>query len=158
MKFFAVTLALLAGLASVCSAGVGEPAPGFIGRQPDGKLFRLSDNAGPKIINFFLDTCVPCIAELPELAAMEKKYPDVKFIAVHIEQKPESVIIEFLARLKGYPGKVVIGNSRIAEMYEVKSVPHTVAVDGSENIVLSLAGYTKANIAALEKWLAQNKR
>ncbi|MDH4182827.1 MAG: TlpA family protein disulfide reductase [Nitrospinota bacterium] len=130
-------------------------APNFIGRQTDGQLFRLKDISGPKVVNFFLDTCLPCIAELPELAALEDKYTNVRFIAVHIEQKPEKAIVDFLARLKAHPDRVVIGNERIAEMYGVKSIPHTVAMDGDNIIALSLAGYTKNNISALEKWLGQ---
>ena len=56
---------------------VGEAAPNIFGRTLDNNLFRLSDITNPVVVNFFWVECKPCVKEMPELAKLEKSYPNV---------------------------------------------------------------------------------
>src|SRR5579885_785309 len=69
-----------AGRASGASSGLGGPAPASSGAVAaakltlvDGSSRSFADLRGtPVVVNFFSSTCVPCVAEMPALEAVNQ--------------------------------------------------------------------------------------
>lgn len=133
----------------------GSAAPNIYGRKMDNSPFTLSSEAaGPKVISFFWVKCIPCKKELPEMAAMEKKYPNVKFIAVHADAGYAKELPAFLREIGAAPSTVVVADKAVAASYAFTAFPHTVVIDANNKVRLVLSGYDEANMARLEGFVA----
>ncbi len=131
---------------------VGTPAPSFMGRTMEDKVFILSkQEARPKVLNFFWVKCIPCKKELPEMARMEKEHPNVQFVAVHCDSNPRSEVVEFLAALPGHPATVVMAGRKLMELYNFTGYPHTVLMDSNNVITHVLSGFTEDNMTKVEQ-------
>lgn len=65
--------------------------PSFDLKTLDGKRLRNADLAGkPALVNFFFETCVPCIKEAPALEAFARKHPEFNYLAVTFESQVEA--------------------------------------------------------------------
>lgn len=150
--FLSMFLAVIfTGSALASGPAVGEPAPNIIGRNLDGKLYRLfSDEKKPKVINFFSVTCKPCKAEMPELAGLAKKYPGVKFISVNTDEISQEKVSEFVKSLSGAPSSIVLTGAQIKEVYLYTGLPHTVVMDSQNIVKLNISGYD-GNVKRLEE-------
>lgn len=70
-------------------ADVGDPVAGLMQLQmPDlnGATQSLSGWKGqPIVVNFWATWCAPCVREMPELDALQKKYPLVRFVGIGVD-------------------------------------------------------------------------
>lgn len=152
--FFMIVFLLMTQLSTAGGLDVGTEAPNIVGRTMDGKLYRLSkDKAVPKVVNFFWYLCAPCKEEMPELASLEKKYPNIKFLAVHTEDIKKERVVGFLKEVGRVPSNIVLSNKRVKKQFKYLGLPHTIVLDSNNRVKLTLSGYTKANMAKLEKML-----
>ncbi|MCX5636887.1 MAG: redoxin domain-containing protein, partial [Planctomycetota bacterium] len=63
---------------------IGNSAPAFTLDCADGSQVTLSELLGKKvIINFWHTNCNPCMAEMPLLEEMHKKYPEIAMLVIH---------------------------------------------------------------------------
>ena len=130
---------------------VGSKAPNIVGRTMVGKLYRLSkDVKKPKVINFFWVYCKPCKKEMPELAVLEKKYPNVKFISVHTEDMKKEKVEQFLKGLSGSPSHTILSNRSMKKQFKFMGLPHTVVLDADNTVRARISGYTEENMKKLE--------
>jgi thiol-disulfide isomerase/thioredoxin len=61
-------------LAPAQTAGVGAPAPDYLGEDRDGASVRVSERRGRiVVVNFWASWCAPCIEEMPLLEALQQK-------------------------------------------------------------------------------------
>ena len=52
----------------------------------DGKARSVADWRGkPMVVNFWATWCAPCVKEMPELNAMQQRYPHVQFLGIGID-------------------------------------------------------------------------
>jgi thiol-disulfide isomerase/thioredoxin len=135
---------------------IGAEAPKLIARSLDDKLYLLShDKERPKVMNFFWVQCVPCKAEMPELAKLETAYPKVEFISVHASSESAEEVAKFIQGLPGAPSRIVVTQSAARDAFNVKGLPHTIVMN-QKNIVLgNLVGYTPKNMTVLKKMLEE---
>jgi thiol-disulfide isomerase/thioredoxin len=90
VKHIRLILAAFLVLSAGCDRGshprqMGRVAPEFTVTDGNHSL-RLADYRGKVVIlNFWATWCIPCIAELPSLTAMQQKLPQVQVIAVSID-------------------------------------------------------------------------
>lgn len=133
---------------------VGSAAPNIFGRRTDEAPFNLhKEGAGPKVISFFWVKCIPCKKELPEMAAMENKYPKVKFIAVHADADSAKELPAFMEEIGKHPTTVVIADKNITARYAFSAFPHTVVIDANNKVLLVLNGYSEDNMTRLENFI-----
>jgi cytochrome c biogenesis protein CcmG/thiol:disulfide interchange protein DsbE len=91
---FILAVALLL-LSAGCDRGshprqMGRVAPDFT--VTDGsRSVHLADYRGKIVVlNFWATSCLPCIAELPSLTAMQQQLPQVQVLAVSVDEDQEA--------------------------------------------------------------------
>ena len=74
---------------AVTPAVAGDPIPALMQLQmPDlnGATHSLAGFKGqPMVVNFWATWCAPCVKEMPELDALQKKYPHVRFVGIGVD-------------------------------------------------------------------------
>lgn len=152
-----LAICLPAFAADVEGLAVGEKAPNIIGRDMDGKLFMLSKmEPGKKVVSFFWVNCLPCKKELPEMAAMAKKYAAVRFVAVHAADDRDNKLPGFLKEIGSHPAPV-IADASITERYKFKAFPHTVVLSEDNRALMVLSGFNEDNMKRLDAFLSALK-
>lgn len=135
---FVALLALLAIQLSrpkdefVKSAMIGKPVPEFALRAATADRPGLSGadfaDGTPKLMNVFASWCVPCIAEAPQLAELERAGAPI--VGVAIRDTPED-LAAFLQR-NGNPFVRIGADDRSEVQFKLGSsgVPETFVIDG----------------------------
>ena len=143
VNFSMLRILLFTLLATSLSAElkVGDDAPTFFVRDLAEQNFFFSDTlktGKPTVISFFATWCIPCRAEMPELDTLSHSYNNINFYLVDV-----SGLTQGKAKMKEDPEKVKmmvdkLGVSlqvlmdrygKVAEKYEVKSLPRLVVID-----------------------------
>jgi len=121
---------------------IGDDAPEIYGRLLTKQLIKLSAYSGKlRVVNFFSVNCKPCKKELPELAVLEKDYPHVVFIAVHLGDESIEKVNQFLSGLSGSPRLVIWSSLAVKTDYGFMGFPHSVIIDKNNHILKIIPGY-----------------
>lgn len=130
------------------AVATGEPAPNIFGRTLENKLFRLSDITNPVVVNFFWVECKPCVKEMPELAKLEKSYPNVQVISVHVGDEDKSLVAGFVNKLSASPKTIVVASPMVKASYQIRALPHTVVIKEGK-IVAIIEGFNEKGMNRL---------
>lgn len=117
---------------------VGKPAPEAEFAMLDGSKLQLASLRGKVVLlDFWATWCQPCVAGLPELAAVAGKLADqgVVFVAVNCGEGKDT-ITKFLTEKK-LALQVAFGDEKLSAKFGVKGIPHTVVL-GRDGIVRSV--------------------
>ena len=158
-------LAALALAAAACGgAGGAKPKSGaasnFSAVDIGGKNFQLRDHLGKDVVylDFWATFCLPCVAEMPHLKAMQEKYAAKGFTVVAVSMDgPESLgDVRAFAQRNQLPFPVLIDeDSSIAALYNPrKSAPLGVLIDRSGKVVKVHEGYNQGDERVLEEEVA----
>jgi cytochrome c biogenesis protein CcmG/thiol:disulfide interchange protein DsbE len=116
----------------VASAMIGKPVPQFalppaVPERPGLASTDLADGT-PHLLNVFASWCVPCAAEAPQLAELERRGAPI--VAVAIRDRPED--LEAFFQRYGNPFSRVGKDdlSRVQILIGSSGVPETFVVDG----------------------------
>jgi thiol-disulfide isomerase/thioredoxin len=127
--FFIAAAALLAG----CDRGahpalLNKPAPTF--QISDGtRSVNLADYRGQVVLlNFWATWCPPCIDELPSLLAMQHQLPQVKVIAISIDED-DAIYRRFLIQHHVDLLTVRDADQRANLLYGSTQYPETYVID-----------------------------
>ena len=150
--FVAIALMVALSLRSpadriVRSAMAGQPLPAFrlaplIAGKP-GVASAEFAKGEPRLLNVFASWCVPCVAEAPQLLALQRQGIRIDAIAIH-DTAP--AIRAFLQR-NGDP-YAAIGDDKTAQVQLAlgsSGVPETFIVDGRGRIVAQHIGDIRAD-------------
>lgn len=133
----------------------GEKPTEIFGKKLSGGLFRLSSLEGRAIVlNFFSTSCKPCRNEIPELAALEKKYPEVAVVTVHAEDRGVNEVSSFISKLEAAPATVVCGGAILKKDYGIYGFPFTVVIGKNGLVIETFRGYTTENMKKIESIMA----
>ena len=128
---------------------LGKPAPSIAGNDVDGKPVSLADLKGKVVlVDFWATWCPPCVASIPALDAMAKKYHDQGFVilgvnvdAMHEDVKdPQAalqVVRRFLVKHRVTWMNVLNGHGvgDFAAAYAVEQIPANFLVGRDGKIV-----------------------
>ncbi|NLE29733.1 MAG: redoxin domain-containing protein, partial [Phycisphaerae bacterium] len=141
----------------------GTTAPDFEVKTLDGKTIKLSDLKGKYVLlDFWATWCGPCVAEMPHLKEIHKKFgSDEHFvmISLSLDNSPDDLksFVEKndLKWLQGYLGKWA--DTKVPANYGVNSIPSIFLIDPDGKIIeKQLRG--QAIETAVEKVLQQSNR
>ena len=143
--------------AATDSAWIGQPAPALTLPDLDGRVHRLSDYRGQRVLlNFWASWCGPCLDEMPTLNRAQAKFGEKGAIVVGIAMDEPARIRAFLAMHPvSYP--ILLGRLgspsttlQLGDIHEV--LPYSVLIDADGSILATHAGALSA--PQLKQWLA----
>jgi peroxiredoxin len=130
--------------ASGPAAQHGQPAPDWALQDLSGNMVRLSDLRGQVVlVNLWATWCQPCLAEMPDLAALYLAHKDEGFVVlgVNSQERPETVA-GFLAR-SPLPYPVLLDpDLRVARAFAMNSLPASFVIDRRGVLRETLIGQT----------------
>jgi thiol-disulfide isomerase/thioredoxin len=107
-------------------------APAFSLRDLRGRSVRLGDFKGKVLlINFWATWCAPCLAEMPDLVKLQKRFGPrgLQIIGVTYPPQDRASVRRMVRQLKiNYP--ILLGSGKVAGDYNVGDVlPTTIIID-----------------------------
>lgn len=134
---------------SVLVAG-GSARPGIRGRTLEGASFDLDALAGKiTIVDFYEESCAPCMRGLPEVEALHKALPELAVVGVSLDD--DAAAAARVAAKTGISFPVVHDASRMfAGRYRVTTLPATFVVDKTGKVRwLGQRAHTAAELRAV---------
>jgi cytochrome c biogenesis protein CcmG, thiol:disulfide interchange protein DsbE len=133
VKHTCLILAAFLLLTAGCDRGshprqTGRVAPDFTVTEGN-RSVHLADYRGRIVIlNFWATWCLPCIAELPSLTAMQQQLPQVQVLAVSVDEDPQAYR-DYLVEHK--IGLLTIDDPahHAADLYGTNRWPETYVID-----------------------------
>ena len=132
--------ALLAGLALASLS-----AAAFDMTDTQGKRHRLADYKGKYVVlNFWATWCVPCIQEIPEIAAFHRARPEVVVIGVAQDADDAAKVKQVAAKVKHeYP--LVLSNDDVEkQLGTARALPTTRIYDPQGKVKYDRVGRVDA--------------
>jgi thiol-disulfide isomerase/thioredoxin len=137
----AAVIVLLTALVAPASAS-------FVMEDSEHRVLRLSDFSGRWVlVNFWATWCPPCLAEIPDLVALDEARKDIQIIGVAIDWKDRTQVLQFAEGMfVGYP--IVLGERELAETFgDIEGLPTSLIYDPEGNLVTRHTGVlTRADI------------
>ncbi len=102
------------------------------------------------MINFWALSCRPCIAEMPDLAELEKALPDnVQLITVCLDGGGSEELVEYVLEESGFEGITLVwGDGDLVTLSsELRYTPTTVFVDAEGNMAGDIVVGGKENLS-----------
>jgi thiol-disulfide isomerase/thioredoxin len=123
----------MVALAALAGAGA---ANAFELTDTSGRAHRLADYKGRwVVVNFWATWCVPCIQEIPEIAAFQRDHRDVVVIGVAIDAEDAAKTRAF-AKKAGHDFPLVLSDDAVErQLGSPKALPTTRIYDPSGKVV-----------------------
>jgi len=106
-------------------------------------------------VNFWATWCAPCIAEMPTVEELYKKYEnndDVVFVMINVEKKKDKVR-RFIKR-KGFSFPIYFPDeSRVPKIYESRGIPTTFVIDKEGYISYKKIGMANYNAKSFNNFM-----
>ena len=102
------------------------------------------------VINFWALSCGPCLAEMPDLAALEKALPDnIQLMTVCLDGNGNEEYVEYVLDQTGFEGTTLLAGDGdlLVLCQELQYTPTTVLVDSEGNTVGEAIIGGKENLA-----------
>jgi thiol-disulfide isomerase/thioredoxin len=118
----------------------------------DGKDLSLASLRGKVVIvNFWATWCPPCREEIPDLIALQSKYPDqLQVIGVSQDDAPASMVAKFVSEHRmNYP--VVMDTPELERMFtNIHALPTSYVIDREGRIAQRHVGMLNASLTETE--------
>lgn len=122
----------------------------------------LSQSGKITVISFWATWCSPCKKELDAIKdyyADWKKDYDMELIAVSVDDPRTAAKIPAMVQEKGWDYRILVdSNKEFQQAANVSSVPFTLLVDQSGNIVFEHVGYAPGDELELEEKIKELKK
>ena len=103
---------------------------------------RLADYRGRYVVlNFWATWCVPCIQEIPEIAAFAKAHPEVVVLGVAMDAEDNVDKVNRFAAKTGHDYPLVFSNANVEkQLGDPRALPTTRIYDPTGKVVYDKAG------------------
>jgi peroxiredoxin len=163
-----LTVALVAAMPTACggasaTGGAADAPASTSGAPPDfqletltGETVRLSDHLGKEVVlvDFWATFCEPCLASMPHLDTLYKKYKDKGFVVLGVSiDGPDSIAqVRNEVQKLGVSFPILLDQeTRVVALYNPKtSAPYSVLIGKNGHVRQKREGYTTGSAAALE--------
>ena len=138
---YKILTAILLSSTLLSQIKVGDEAPTFFVRDLAEQNFFFSDTlklGKPAVLSFFATWCGPCRVEMPVLDTLSQSYSDINFYLVDVsgltqgksKMKEDPEKVKMMVDKLGVSLQVLMDKyGKVAEKYEVKSLPRLVVID-----------------------------
>lgn len=113
------------------------------------------------VISFWATWCSPCKKELDAIKDYYEDWQneyDMELIAVSVDDTRTAAKIPAMVKEKGWHYRILLDNNKeFQQTANVASVPHTLLLDASGNIVFEHVGYTPGDELELEERIKELK-
>jgi thiol-disulfide isomerase/thioredoxin len=118
------------------------PALAFDFPDTQGKRHRLADYRGRwVVVNFWATWCVPCIQEIPEIAAFHREHPRVVVLGIAVDAQDNVAKVKQFAAKTGHDYPLVLADESVEkQLGEPKALPTTRIYDPSGKVVYDRVG------------------
>jgi thiol-disulfide isomerase/thioredoxin len=129
---------------------VSLPAAAFDLTDTQGRSHRLADYQGRwVVVNFWATWCVPCLQEIPEIAAFARDYPRVVVIGVAMDAENEAKVKQF-AKKTGHDYPLVLSDEKVEkQLGDPRALPTTRIYDPTGKVIYDRVG--RINRKSLEE-------
>lgn len=130
------------------------PASAFDISDTQGRRHRLADYKGRwVVVNFWATWCVPCIQEIPEIAAFHRANPRVVVIGVAVDAQDNPAKVKQFGAKTGHDYPLVLSDDKVEkQLGEPKALPTTRIYDPAGRVVYDRVG------RVTEKFLEETTR
>lgn len=127
--------------AALLALAIPAHAAGFDLADTHGRHHRLAQLRGHwVVVNFWATWCVPCIQEIPEIAAFAREHPGVAVIGVAIDSDDPAKVQRFAAKL-GLTYPLVLSSDAVEkQLGRPAALPTTKIYDPEGRLVYDRAG------------------
>jgi len=133
---------------------IGKPAPGLTLRDISGNQVTLSDLRGAVVVlDFWSVYCRSCLRLMRQLEPVRKRFENngCHFLAINIDD--EVTTLENFLVENSMKFNVLYDDSRIAQEYKIRGIPHFIIIDRDGTIASRFVGGTDATIDQIESEL-----
>jgi len=158
-------LVLAAGFLAVATYAQNKTLPSANVKTLEGQSLNvqtLGQSGKITVISFWATWCSPCKKELDAIkdyyADWKKEY-DMELVAVSVDDTRTAAKIPAMVKEKGWDYRVLVdSNKEFQQTANVSSVPHTLLLDQSGNIVFEHVGYAPGDELELEEKIKELKK
>jgi thiol-disulfide isomerase/thioredoxin len=107
-----------------------------------GRPQRLADYKGSYVVlNFWATWCVPCIQEIPEIAAFARAHPEVAVLGVAVDAEDNLAKVKQFATKTGHDYPLVFSNPSVEkQLGDPRALPTTRIYDPKGKVVYDRPG------------------
>jgi thiol-disulfide isomerase/thioredoxin len=111
------------------------------------------------LINFWASWCTPCLAEIPSINALRKKYHDQGFevVGINVDENPTEVLPKFQKKLGMEFTSYVDPEGTLSDLFDVQGIPFTVVLDKNRKVLQVETGdrdwFNEEMRQQMESWL-----
>lgn len=128
--------ALRARLEARAKLMAGRPAIDLLLTTPAGEQKKLSDYKGKTLyIDFWATWCAPCMGEAPFYVELSKKYPDILFIGISIDEKEDAWKALIERSEHGNVMEVLCRDPKVRTGWDIIGIPRFLLIDKDFNII-----------------------
>lgn len=126
----------------------------------DGKPVHISDfDADVLIVNFWATWCGPCLAEMPSLDQLQKKFEGRGVRILAITDEPFEVVRPFVERFPSDLTILIDKGGRLSERLRIWSIPWTLVLDSHRRLIHFQVGAQRWDspeiVSQLEQYLKE---
>ncbi len=112
----------------VAPGNLDRPAPQFVVSDSTNTVDLSKLRGHVVLVNLWASWCLPCLDELPSLIALQARMPDVRIVAISMDQD-EAAYRRFLAHNHLNFTTVRDPSARVNALYGTAQIPETYVID-----------------------------
>ena len=110
--------------------GLNDTVPEFTVTTIEGKKYNIQELKGKIVVlNFWYTHCAPCVAELPDLEKLEKKYLTGEVIILSLSKDSKEETIKLLTKESIALSNIIPDTQNIHVLFGIQYYPTSVLID-----------------------------